>query len=164
MLFWPPWPSWPWPWLPFEAELILGWFEAVPGGPGGPGESQDKGKEAQEGLRSARGGSTGLRMSFWASFPLSWLSPGPPSGGSWGLLASLASQTVWEARKSQEPGPPGTASNHLKMSFALGASRALRGPKGRRPWVSILGRAPGVPLKGIQEPGQGSPLVLSGSS
>ena len=35
-----------------KPELILRWFEAVPGG---PGESQDKGKEAQEGLRRARG-------------------------------------------------------------------------------------------------------------
>ena len=34
------------------AELILRWFEAVPGG---PGESQDKGKEAQEGFQRPRG-------------------------------------------------------------------------------------------------------------
>ena len=38
--------------LRFIAELILRWFEAVPGC---PGESQDKGKEAQEGFRRARG-------------------------------------------------------------------------------------------------------------
>ena len=45
-----------------KAELFLSSFDGVPGR---PGESQDKGKEAQEGLRRAREYS---RMASWANF------------------------------------------------------------------------------------------------
>ena len=70
-------------------------FEAVPGG---QGESQDKGKEAKEGFQRPRGIPIALLRPCWASFPLSWLSPGPP----------------------------GTAPNHLKMSYMKNQNGLVR--------------------------------------
>ena len=48
-----------------DTELILRWFEAAPGG---QGESQDKGKEAQEGFQRPRGALLGF-ISFILAFP-----------------------------------------------------------------------------------------------
>ena len=64
------------------------WFEALPGG---PGESQDRGKEAQEGFHRLRGGGPIFSKAVLGLFSL--------------IVAF--------------PGLPGTASNHLKMSSAI---------------------------------------------